>query len=167
MSWLDLLEGFPLVLFYPKAAIFLWAAKGCPYWQSIILPICWTSITLLATYYGTAILINYLKKWWVTRVLIEKWEKEVVVRRNNFRHENNNSFSHKTHHWLKFQKRWVVILLAFIPYTHLVPGFGTALIMTTKFLNLKHGALFLLAANAFCWSVISYHIYQGVGFFLL
>lgn len=88
-------------------------------------------------------------------------KKLVAVRKNN-----NFALQNAHYHWLKFQKKWVILGLAFIPYLHLVPGLGTALIVSTKLLNLKYGVLFLLAGNAVSWTVVAYHIYQGVNLFL-
>ena len=161
MSWLDFFQGLPMIFFRTEGAVILWAAKGSPYWQSLLFSLCWTSLSLIITYYGTGILVSRLKKWWLLRFVIAKWEKEITSRKNNF--ANNNSLSHN---WLSLQKQWVVIILAFLPYTHFVPGLGSAVIATAKVLNIRCGIILLILGNAFRWAVITYHIYQGVHFLL-
>ena len=162
MSWLEFFQGFPILLFRTEGAVILWAAKNAPYWQSLIFSVCWTSITLIFIYYGTAFLVDWLKRWWVAKVVIEKCQKEIIARKNNFSN-GKNSFSHD---WLHFQKQWVVLALAFVPYTQIVPGLGSAVIAVTRIFNIRWGIFFLIIGNAFRWAVITYHIYQGVHFSL-
>ena len=161
MSWLEFLQGFPMIFFRTEGAVILWASRGAPFWQSFLFSVFWTSLIMVITYYGAGVIVEKLKKWWVLKILIEKWQKEILLRKNNFQKEES-AFSKKTRGWLSLRKRWVIFLLAFVPYTHIIPGLGSAIIVTARLLKLRYGLIILFVGNLFRWTIIIYHIYQGV-----
>ncbi len=160
MSWLDFFLGLPMVFFRIDGAIIFWASRGVPFWQNFLFAISWTSLTMVITYYGTEVMVNQFKKWWVPKILIEKWQKEIVARRNDFQKEEG-LFSERTKIWLSRQKRLIILFLAFFPYTHFIPGFGSTIIITVRLLKVRHGIVILALGNAFRWAIITYHIYQA------
>ncbi len=164
MSWIEYLLSFLIMFFRTEGTVILWSAKGVPYWQSFLFSVCWTSLTLAATYYGVGFLVNQLKKWWVLRVLIEKWQTEVVARKNNFS-KKNSSYSKKIASWLSQKKRGVLIFLSFFPLTQLVYGLPSGVIAATKLIEIRYGILILLLGNAIRWFGITLLIYLGVQLF--
>ncbi len=146
MSLIEFLQGF-LVVVRPELTISLWAAREVPYQQTLLIVLCWTSITLVIIYFGGANPISKgLKKQPFLRKIIEKWERIT-----------NSS---KLNVWTSSGKPWIILLLAFLPYTYFVWGLGTTVIAAAKLLNIKYMIVILLLGNACRWAVIIFHIYQ-------
>lgn len=156
--WLRIIQGL-MIPFRPELIISLWASQGVSYYESILIIICWTSLSLLATYFGTGAFVVWLKRWRFLGNVIEKLQK--AVSSNNGFLNNNYSFNKVMNVWLSSRKNWVILFCIFFPYTYLIPGFNSCVIATSRFSKLKYMVFILLLGNTLRWSVITYHFYQA------
>ena len=155
MSWTQFFQGF-FIPFRPEITISLWADSGVPYLQTFLVAACWTSITLLITYFGTDVNIRrLLKRWSVLKKPIENWEA------GNISSQNDHYLHRKMRGMNVLKKLLVIVPLSFLPYTFFVPTLGTAVIVAAKLLNIRYLIIVLLLGNLFRWSIITHHLYQA------
>jgi len=152
MSWLDFFVGLAILVFRIEGAIVFWASREIPFWQNLSLVICWTSLTMAVKYYGVGRIVEKIRD-----EKIREWI--LKIRKSNFQ-KGSRSFSKKLMSWLFSQKWWILLFFSFLPYTHLLPGLGSTVIVTVRLLQIKYGILILALGNVFRWSVLVYHIYQ-------
>lgn len=150
-----LITGFLPLFFNGWSGVTTYRFLGVPFHITLALITLYWSGTLLLTYYGTGwitkrmtewksinSLIKILKKWWKKAIRVQKIRKRLTER---------GVF------WLINQKKWVVLVLTFIPY---VPQLPTITIIAARLMKIKHALPILLLGNAFRTFILVATIYQ-------
>jgi len=137
------LAGLLIMLLKIDGAIIWWKFVGFELWQTFLIILCWTSITMIFTFMGMAGIKSWVKRRKFFKKISGKfqnwhWQK-------NFRKKNVIQRT-KIVNWVSRQKNWVIIGLGFIPF---VPYLPTTVIVTTKLLEIRFGLAFLLVGNTF------------------
>jgi len=159
MAWEQIL-GFFTMWLHPEVTVSLWSKAGVPFWWTFLYITCWTSITLIVTYFGIGV-IKSLAKLILKGVvkLIRVFKKDFAGFRKNRFQDANKKYQKRLICWLNRQENWVVLACSSVPF---VWGLPAAVIITVKTIGIKHGLLILLAGNVIRNGIICYIIYQGL-----
>ena len=134
--------GIILMVLNGWAAVIYWRVHGVSFWLATLMLTAYWSLTLTLTYFGTGWLIKVLKKWGLSKSLIEKLKEINRIYRANPLSRRNGRLAR----WLSQKKGWIVFSLTFVPY---VPELPTATIVAAKAMKLRHALPILLIGNAF------------------
>lgn len=154
MAWEEITGYFTMWL-HPEFTVGLWAKAGVPFGRTFLYVTCWTSITLILTYFGIDVL-RLLGK--VIIKLIRLFKKDFDGFKKNNLLKKNEKYRKKIMGWLIRQKKWVILGCSSIP---LIPFLPAAVIIATKTIGIKYGLLILLAGNVIRNWCISFGIYHG------
>jgi len=145
--------GLPIFLVSSYLGLTYYRVSQVPFKIVITLAVIKSVICMFCIFYNVDWIIKQLQRWRVSRWLLNKWQR--LMRFS----DNHNSFSVKSHkkgiqEWLSRRKKWLLILLIFVPY---VPLFPSGVIITVRQRRIKYalipltlGAIFRAAIS--CWS---------------
>jgi len=135
--------GLPLFLVSSYLGLTYYLLSQIPFRIVITLAMIKSVIYMFCIFYNTDRIVKQLQKWRASRWLLNKWQRFMRF------FDYHNSFSVKCRKkgiqdWLSRRKKWLLILLIFLPY---VPVLPSAIIITVRQRRIKY-ALIVLTMGA-------------------
>ncbi len=149
-----LIAGFLPLFFNGWGGVTTYRLLGVPFHITLAFITLYWSGTLLLTYYGTDWATKRMIKWKSVNSLIKilrKWWGK-VMRNLKFR----KRLTERGVFWLINQKKWVTLVLTFVP----LPQLPTITIIAARLMKIRYALPILLLGNVFRTFVLVAIIYQ-------